>query len=429
MSLKDSFCPSPWFHTRINNSGNYEYCRWAVKHDRQGLPSITTQSPVYWFQYGMSDIRRQMLDGEQPAGCSECYQVEKHGKVSGRQRQLLKIGVTQEDFDKTMLSTPWLKEFKQTKNRDGATDQLPQDWQIDLGNFCNSACLFCEPHSSSRLASEFKRIGFIKDLPPQAWVDDPASVDMFIDTLERTPRLAYLHFIGGETLITPAFRKILQVLVDNNLCQQISIGFTTNLTTWDSDIVKLLCEFKEVNLGMSVECLHPVNDYARYGSNLATVERMMKRWIDVARQQGWLMQLRITPTILTVLHLDTIYDFAMHEGITVESCNFLNDPVFMRPSVLPYQYRDSVIARLQAWLAQQTVTTKEQVINTRDPNQAATQILQDAASYVEYLQNEPDESHRLPDLISYLKTMEHSRKNSVLDYLPEYEELFRSAGY
>lgn len=429
MSLKDSFCPSPWFHTRINNSGNYEYCRWAVKHDRQGLPSIRTQSPVYWFQYGMSDIRRQMLDGEQPAGCSECYQVEQHGKVSGRQRQLLKIGVTQEDFDKTMLSTPWLKEFKQTKNRDGDTDQLPQDWQIDLGNFCNSACLFCEPHSSSRLASEFKRIGFIKDLPPQAWVDDPASVDMFIDTLERTPRLAYLHFIGGETLITPAFRKILQVLVDNNLCQQISIGFTTNLTTWDSDIVKLLCEFKEVNLGMSVECLHPVNDYARYGSNLATVERMMKRWIDVARQQGWLMQLRITPTILTVLHLDTIYDFAMHEGIAVESCNFLNDPVFMRPSVLPYQYRDSVIARLQAWLDQQTVTTKEQVINTRDPNQAATQILQDAASYVEYLQNEPDESHRLPDLISYLKTMEHSRKNSVLDYLPEYEELFRSAGY
>jgi hypothetical protein len=370
-----------------------------------------------------------MLDGEQPAGCSECYQVEKHGKVSGRQRQLLKIGVTQEDFDKTMLSTPWLKEFKQTKNRDGATDQLPQDWQIDLGNFCNSACLFCEPHSSSRLASEFKRIGFIKDLPPQAWVDDPASVDMFIDTLERTPRLAYLHFIGGETLITPAFRKILQVLVDNNLCQQISIGFTTNLTTWDSDIVKLLCEFKEVNLGMSVECLHPVNDYARYGSNLATVERMMKRWIDVARQQGWLTQIRITPTILSVLHLDTIYRFAMTEGIAVESCNFLNDPAFMRPSVLPTEHRQQVIDRLQSWIDQQTVDISNTVINTRDPNQAAAQVVQDAVSYVEYMRNEPDESHRLPDLISYLKTMEQSRKNSVLDYLPEYEELFRSAGY
>ena len=429
MSLKDNFCPSPWFHTRINNSGNYEYCRWAVKHDRQGLPSIKTQSPVYWFQYGMNDVRKQLLAGERPEGCSECYQVEQHGKVSGRQRQLLKIGVTQADFDKAMLSTPWLEEFKNSKSRDGATDQLPQDWQIDLGNFCNSACLFCEPHSSSRLASEFKRIGFIKELPPPAWVDDPASLSMFIDTLEHTPRLTYLHFIGGETLITPAFRKILQALVDNNLCQQVTIGFTTNLTTWDSDIVKLLCEFKEVNLGMCVECLHPVNDYARYGSNLATVERMMKRWIDVARQQGWLMQLRITPTILTVLHLDTIYQFAMAQGIAVESCNFLNDPAFMRPSVLPKEYRNQVIDRLQAWIDQQPAVDVKQVINTRDPHQVTQQLVQDAVSYVEYLRSEPDESHRLPDLITYLKTMEQSRKNSVLDYLPEYEELFRSAGY
>ena len=429
MSLRDSFCPSPWFHTRINNSGNYEYCRWAVKHDRQSLPSIRTHSPVYWFQYGMSDIRKQMLAGERPAGCSECYQVEQHGKVSGRQRQLLKIGVTQADFDKTMLSTPWLQEFKNSRDRDGVTDQLPQDWQIDLGNFCNSACLFCEPHSSSRLASEFKRVGFIKELPPEAWVDDPASLSMFIETLEHTPRLAYLHFIGGETLITPAFRKILQALVYNNLCQQVTIGFTTNLTTWDSDIVKLLSEFKEVNLGMSVECLHPVNDYARYGSNLATVERMMKRWIDVARQQGWLMQIRITPTILTVLHLDTIYQFAMAEGIAVESCNFLNDPAFMRPTVLPAQYRQQVIDRLQAWIDQQPEVDPKQIINTRDPHRVTQQLVQDAVSYREYLRTEPDESHRLPDLVRYLKTMEQSRKNSVLNYLPEYEQLFRSAGY
>ena len=429
MSLKASFCPSPWFHTRINNSGNYEYCRWAVKHDRQSLPSIRTQSPVYWFQYGMSDIRKQMLAGERLEGCSECYLMEQHGKVSGRQRQLLKIGVTQTDFDKTMLSTSWLQEFKNTETRDGATDQLPQDWQIDLGNFCNSACLFCNPYSSSRLAAEFKRVGFIKELPPAAWVDDSASVEMFVDTLERTPRLAYLHFIGGETLITPAFRKILQALIDNDLCKKISIGFTTNLTIWDSEIVKLLCEFKQVNLGMSVECLHPVNDYARYGSNLPTVERMMKQWIDVARQQGWLTQIRITPTILTVLHLDSIYRFAMAEGLAVESCNFLNDPAFMRPSVLPLQYREQVIDRLQAWIDQQASGAKDQIINTRDPNQATTQVLQDAVSYVEYFRNEPDESHRLPDLIHYLKIMEQSRKNSVLDYLPEYEELFRSAGY
>lgn len=429
MSLKDTFCPSPWFHTRINNSGHYEYCRWAVKDARQNLPSIKSQSPVYWFQYGQSPVREQFLNGEQPAGCSECYKMEQHGKVSGRQRQLLKIGVTVEDFEKTMLSSPWIKELQSSKKRHGDTDQLPQDWQIDLGNYCNSACLFCDPHSSSKLAAEFRKIGLIKQMPPEAWVDDPASLSMFIETLERTPRLAYLHFIGGETLITPAFKKILQALVDNNLCQQVTIGFTTNLTTWDNETVKLLCEFREVNLGMSVECLHPVNDYVRYGSNLATVERMMKRWIDIGRQHGWLMQLRITPTVLTIEHLDTVYEFARQEGLAVESCNFLNEPAHMRPTVLTAEQRRPAIDKLQTWINSQNIVISDKIINTRNPQHVVQQVVQDAQSYVDYLKNSEDESHRLPDLIKYLKTMEQSRGNCVLDYLPEYENIFRSAGY
>ena len=68
-------------------------------------------------------------------------------------------------------------------------------------------------------------------------------------------------------------------------------------------------------------------------------------------------------------------------------------------------------------------------MNIRDPNVAQQQIVQDLQSYVNYLKNEPDESHRLPDLVQYLKKLESNRGNSVLTYLPEYEELFRTAGY
>jgi len=427
--FEKTFCPSPWFHTRINNSGNYEYCRWAVKHNRQDLPSIRQQSPVNWFRDGMSDIRRDMLSGEALAGCQECYLMEQHGKISGRQRQLLKIGVTVKDFEKTMLSSDWLDVFQQSSLGGGATNQLPQDWQIDLGNFCNSACLFCDPYSSSKLAAEFKKIGFIKEMPSRAWCDDPELLQSFVDVLQQTPNLAYLHFIGGETLITPAFRVILQALVDRGISKQISIGFTTNLTVWNDDIVHLLSCFREVNLGMSIECLHPLNDYVRYGSEIAVAERIMKQWIEVARQQSWLIQLRITPTILSIWHLDTIYRFALDEGIAVESCNFLNDPAHMRPSVLPPEWRQRVIEKLQGWIDQQGIIDTNPVINTRNPNLSRQQIIQDAISYVDYLRNQPNESHRLRDLVIYLRTMEQSRKNSILDYLPEYEELLRTAGY
>lgn len=427
--FEKTFCPSPWFHTRINNSGNYEYCRWATKHDRQGLPNIKDQDPVTWFQQGMKEIRTAMLDGANLPGCSECQLVEQHGKVSGRQRQLLKIGATVDDFKKTVLSSPWLPAFEYSQENHGATTQLVQDWQIDLGNFCNSACLFCEPHSSSRLAAEFKRIGFIKEMPPRAWCDDPELLDSFVQALSQTPRLAYLHFIGGETLITPAFYTILKALVDNGLADQVSIGFTTNLTTWDDDVVYLLKQFKEVNLGMSIECLHPLNDYVRYGSMIDSAKELMEKWIQVARQNDWLVQLRITPTVFSIWHLDTVYQYAMSQGLAVESCNFLNDPAFMRPSVLPQEWRNRVIDRLQSWINEQGTSDPTVVLNTRNPNLAKQQIVQDATSYVDYLRNQPDESHRLKDLVEYLHAMERSRQNSVLDYLPEYEELLRSAGY
>jgi hypothetical protein len=428
MSLEKTFCPSPWFHMRINNTGNYEYCRWATKQSRQKESSIKDVSPITWFQKNMSGIRQDMLEGKPVDGCQDCYVMEKHGKVSGRQRQLLKIGVHDNNFSSEMHSSPWLKVFEQSQTT-GDTDQMPQDWQIDLGNYCNGACLFCGPYSSSRLASEFKRIGFISELPPGAWCDDPVQLERFLEVLQASPTLAYLHFIGGETIITPAFKLIIQALIDSQLHEKVSIGFTVNLTTWNDETVKLLTQFKQVNLGMSIECLHPVNDYVRYGGRLDRTRETMLRWISVAKSNDWLMQLRPTPTILTVLNLDTIYEFASEHQLTVESCNFLNEPAYMRPTVLPQQYRQAVIDRLTAVSNRLGPVADAKIINTRNINFNTAQLSQDINSYIDYLSIAPDESYRLPELIAYLKRMEASRNNSVLDYLPEYEELFRTAGY
>lgn len=425
MSFEKRFCPSPWLHMRINNTGHYEFCRWATKHDRQRELSIREVAPDEWFQHHMSPIRQAMLEGHILAECQHCHEMEQHGKVSGRQRQLLKIGVRDQDFVPALRSSPWIPIFQHSQQNNGDTDQLPQDWQIDLGNYCNSACLFCSPHSSSQLAVEHRRLGLIQQMPSRAWVDDPELLERFLLSLRRSPRLAYLHFIGGETLITPAFRQILRALIDANLNQQVTIGFTTNLTVWRQDIVDLLVQFRQVNLGMSIECLHPVNDYVRYGGELAETQRIMDQWVALAQQNTWLTQLRITPTILTVQHLDTIYDYALRNQLAVESCNFLDRPEFMRATVLPAQYRRQACERIERFV----IDHDSPVINTRDPSKSELQVSQDAASYIDYLTTAPDESHRLPDLVQYLKLMESSRGNSVLDYTPEYEELFRSAGY
>ena len=426
MTFESSFCASPWLHMRINNAGNYEYCRWANKDDRNASANIAQVTPTEYFQQHMAPIRRAMLAGEIVSGCRECAQMEQHGKISGRQKQLLKIGVQTNQFAKTLASSPWVSEF--ANNSGGHTQQLPQDWQIDLGNYCNSSCVMCSPHSSSRIATEFYKLGLIDQMPPVAWCNDPVLVSQFVETLRNSPHIQYLHFIGGETLITPAFRRILQTLIDTGLHRSVTVGFTTNLTVWDNDILELLKQFAGVHLGMSVECFHPVNDYVRWPSQLSQVQMHADQWLDQARQHSWLVQLRTTPTALSVAQLLSIYDYAWQHGVAVESCNFLSRPAHLRASVLPAEHKSIIVNDMKQWLEQHPAHGAT-VTNIRNPSVVQAQITQDLQSYINYLETAPDESDRLPDLVQYLKLLESSRGNSILTYLPEYEELLRTAGY
>jgi sulfatase maturation enzyme AslB (radical SAM superfamily) len=426
MSFESSFCPSPWLHMRINNVGNYEYCRWAGADNRDSDINIKDCTPQQYFQQHMAPIRQAMLDGDTVLGCNECALMEQHGKISGRQKQLLKIGVRTEQFVKSLASSPWVAEF--ANNRHGQTQQLPQDWQIDLGNYCNSACVMCSPRSSSKIATEFLKLGIIDQLPKSSWCNDPVLVDRFVRTLIDSPHIQYLHFIGGETLITPAFKRILQVLVDSKLSQSLTIGFTTNLTVWDQSVIDLLENFSGVHLGISVECFHKVNDYVRWPSQIEQVQHVTTKWLALAVEQNWLVQLRTTPTILTVSKLLSVYDFAWQHKIAIESCNFLNKPTHMRASVLPLSYRTTIIETMKQWLDQHRADS-DIVTNIRNPDVVHTQITQDLQSYVNYLESTPDESDQLPALTTYLRLLESSRGNSILTYLPEYEELFRTAGY
>jgi hypothetical protein len=435
MTFKKTFCSSPWIHMRINNSGTYEFCRWQRKNTSitrvNQEHNIYNISPAEYFQNSMSPLRAEILTGDDVPGCRDCYTMEEHVKVSGRQRQLLKTGVMMEHFDKSLLSSPYLPDFEYSNQNQGKTTRMPVDWQIDLGNYCNSACVFCSVENSSRLATEFKKIGLISKVPSANWCENPVLLDKFLTDLTNSPDVRYLHFIGGETIITPAFETILRAVIDSGKSKTITVGFTTNLTVWSENLIELLKQFEQINVGLSIETLTPVNDYVRYPSKLDQTMNYLSRWIETSREQNWLTQLRITPTCLTIHDITTVYDYAWKNQLSIESCNFLYNPEFMRITVLPMEQRMQAIDKLQTWLNQyqDQYDTTTVITNTRDPNLAREQILQDAQSYIGYLRNANDESFRLPALVNYLHKLEGNRNNSILDYIPEYEQLFRSHGY
>ena len=103
MTFEQNFCPSPWFHMRITNSGTYEPCRWMAKTGESRVNfdrNISTVTPQQYFQNHMAPLRADMLAGRSPEFCRDCKTMEQHNKPSGRQRQLLKVGVLEPYFAK-----------------------------------------------------------------------------------------------------------------------------------------------------------------------------------------------------------------------------------------------------------------------------------------------------------------------------------------
>jgi sulfatase maturation enzyme AslB (radical SAM superfamily) len=416
---------------KVTSDGSLHPCRWAFHGTADGHLSETTARD--YFQKGMAGFRASFLDGNLPSSCLECQRMDQMGKVSGRAKQLLKTGVRIDEFVHTMVSSPWMDEFAYSQEHHGDTRVLPQDWQIDLGNTCNSACIFCSPKSSSRVASEYRRIGIEFEPVKKSWFDDQGNVDQFVAELKISPTIKYIHFIGGETLLTPSFKVILASLIESGLNEEVTLGLTTNLTVWDESINTMLTRFKNVNLGMSVECLHPLNDYIRFGSRFEQTIELLDRYVDLGKSLGWYLQLRTTPTIFSVWHLASIYEYAYINGLAVESCNFLTRPECFRLDGLPLELRQAAIYKLEKWVTEhpavRSVEPGMTVVNIRNPAVHKNQIVEDAVSYVEYLKSVPVDQTYYPDLVDFLHRIERSRGNTITEYLPEYEDFLRSIGY
>lgn len=386
----------------------------------------------------MRSLRLQLLNGESPDICKSCRYEDKFDKVSGRQRQLLKSGIQVDNFEKTLCSSPHWANFEYSLTNQGFTENNPVDLQIDLGNTCNSGCIMCSPTYSSKLALEFKNLNKISpDIFPvypeiKNWSDDLTLIEKFIDELKHIPT-RYIHFLGGETLYLKSFYNICNELISNGLAKNISLGTTTNCTVYTPELENIIKGFKNVHLGLSVEALNPVNDYIRWPSRINDIKNNLEKFIKLRETTGLHLSLRITPTIFSIYHIDTLFEFMLENNIIAESCNILQDPSYLRIELLPKNLIKEILAKIEKIISKYNITDlKTKTINRRNDNNKKYVMQEIIFEYKRLLENMQYPTNRDQDLIKLiqaLKTFEQSRNNSILNYLPEYEEFLRSHGY
>ena len=439
LSLKDNFCSSPWFHLRIDPTGDYLPCRWGSPLTVSGHNISNTSLTDYLKSDQMDQYRNTLLNGESPDLCQDCQYEQTQEKVSGRQRQLLKSGIIETDFDKTFCASPHWNQFEYSYNNQGQTNTWPLDLQIDLGSTCNSACIMCWPKYSSRVAEDHKKL---KDIEPilfkdpgkiKNWTNDELLVEKFVNELNDLPSIKYIHFLGGETLYMKSFYDICNQMIDSGLAKNTIMGTTTNCTVYDERIEHVIQNFKTVHLGLSIEAVTPVNDYVRWPSKIDSVLDYIGRFLELRKHHNLFISLRITPNIFSIYHLDQMLEFMINNQIIAESCNILFEPSCLRMELLPDNLKQEILNKLNALVNRHNLTrSKDQIINRRIPEKINEVISEVVFEYIDFLKNykKPDnlEEDR-QNLVKFLNAYESIHNNKILDYLPEYEEFLRSIGY
>ncbi len=83
-----------------------------------------------------TESRQQMLEGEQPEGCSYCWNIEKTGEMSDRHYS---------------SGEPWaMQDFDDIRKNPMTTSWTPRYVEVNFNNACNFKCSYCSHSSRQR---------------------------------------------------------------------------------------------------------------------------------------------------------------------------------------------------------------------------------------------------------------------------------------
>jgi MoaA/NifB/PqqE/SkfB family radical SAM enzyme len=414
-------------------------CRWGKESLTDSTPTLKTHSIMQFYNSDqMRSLRQQLLSGDSPDTCSTCYYEQSFGKLNGRLRQLNKSAIDTKNFALTARSSPHFLNFKYSNENQGLANMQPVDLQIDLGNTCNSSCIMCHPAASSRLETDYKKLHIINPTlfqspyQYQPWTKDPGLVDQVIKQISELTNLKYIHFLGGETLFEQSFYNICDRLIDLDIAKNIIIGTTTNGTIYNEKIKLYIEKFKGFHLGISIESVTELNDYIRYPSNITNVLENTNRFLMMRdNNPGLYISLRITPNVFSIFEIDKLFVYMIENNVIAESCNILIDPAQLKIELLPDDLRNTVKIKIKNIIDYYELESSD-IVNVRRDDLIPSVIANTVLDYYKFIceYSAPDNVNELrQELVKFIEAFEVVHKNSILNYLPEYENFLRSYGF
>lgn len=241
-------CILPWIHLEASATGIAKpCCLYKENINIDGKPALLSDFSIHevWSSEYMNNLRQQFLNGEQPAGCRPCWEMESVGKRSKRE-----------------ISEEW---FSHHLSKFEKPLENPVYLDLKLGTVCNLKCRSCSTFSSSKWAEDEIKI-YKKPFNSNThsyWVNETSQVWNEIENL--LPTVEYLDFTGGEPLLIKKHFEILKKCVEKGYSKNIKIHYNTNGTVNITDnMFNIWKEFKSVELMFSIDGIEDKFEYLRH---------------------------------------------------------------------------------------------------------------------------------------------------------------------
>jgi len=398
----NSICVLPFNSLSIGSDGSQRLCCNSNNglNGKDSPPHVTERTDINWLNgTALERIRKSLLNNERISECNRCWELENIGQHSYRQ----------------MSITPHYAKYSEERYEkilNGDYSPVIEKLEIDLGTKCNLACRMCGPHSSSLFAEEYNKFkNNAITIKPESWLTNSRFFDL---VRANASTIKHIHLLGGEPLIIPEQAELLDLLIELDVAKNIKLQYNTNITTIGTRWYNTWDKFKSVQVNASIDGVEEFYEYVRWPAKWDKIYNNLKElkiWGDenpTSRQIG----VHQTLSNLTMPNVERSVEILVQDlKISMMYIN-VDYPNSMSPWVLPHSarkvfaknamniYNDSKNSR---YIPPTTLHTFEKIYNAEDPTVEIQQAF-----------------------IERMKYMDDSRKQSLLDLHPWFEEWYNA---
>lgn len=335
-------CVLPFNQLSVGTTGDLRLCCNSLAgtiKDNDGPVMVRNQTDLKFFTDSshLNRIRKSLLKGGKPEECGRCWTMENTGQQSFR------------NFANSEYSSTYRRLLS------GDSSLSLEYLNFDLGNKCNIACRMCTPFSSSLLAKEMVHgegelsnyevsiaRGALRQADALSWFEKPEFWEMLKPRLKEVRRV---YLIGGEPFIIPEHLKLLDLLVEFGLPQEIVLSYNSNLSVFPARIFDRWRNFKMVKVHASIDGINEVYEYIRWPMKF---DRIVANLDQLREERLENVELAIHSTIqnLNVSYLTDLLEYFRGMNIVFIP---LHHPSYLNVSVMPFEELKLALEKLEKY--------------------------------------------------------------------------------